>query len=81
MKGFGLGLVLKQRRKATRKSPIGQLANLFSSISLCAKYYCHEWTRETVLRESMNDLKLKRSLYHEILTKKRLNDLLSPTSH
>ena len=32
MKGFALGLALKQRRKATRKSPIGGITDDYSTV-------------------------------------------------
>ena len=37
MKGFALGLALKQRRKPTRKSPITQCCELFRSLN---QYSC-----------------------------------------
>ena len=44
MKGFALGLALKQRRNATRKSPI-YVSFFFTTFLLCARTHARKHTR------------------------------------
>ena len=49
MKGFTLGLALKQRRKATRKSPIGSEFTLFVDWFQLAEKECDWFSRQSTI--------------------------------